>query len=53
VHLVHDGPKLGCAFSAAQDEIVSQQGDLLHVQHYDIRAKPFGNGINDNVSEFE
>ena len=53
LHLVQDGLELRWAIRIAKDEIVSQQGNLLHVQHGDVGAKPLGNGVHDYVSEFD
>lgn len=53
VHLVHDRFKLGRAVGVAQHKVIGQQGDVLHIQENDVRAKAFSNSIDDGMSEFE
>jgi hypothetical protein len=52
-NLIQDCPELGRTLGAAQNEIVSQQRDILHVQHHNVRAKAFGNGVYDHMTKLK
>jgi hypothetical protein len=51
--LVEDGLELGSALGATEDEKLCQQGDILHIKQDDIGAQPIGNGIHNDMSEFD
>jgi hypothetical protein len=51
-HLVQDRFELGRALCVAQDEIVGQQGNALHVQQDNVGAQSFGDGIDNDMSKF-
>ena len=50
--LIENGPELRFAFCIAYDKVVGQQRHLLHIQNDNVGAKSFGNGIHDQMSEF-
>ena len=46
-YLVHDGLDLTLAISAADDKVISQQGNGAYVQQDNIRSLFVGDGIDD------
>ena len=50
---IKDGLELRRAFCTAQDKVIGEQGNILHIQQDDVGAQPFGNGFDNNMSEFD